>query len=69
MKLAQFLQLDNFSQNKKLSSSGLTLWEIIAICWQVGTDAGSYSEFLQGFVFNCHSGFVVLIFCTLWLSM
>jgi hypothetical protein len=68
MKLAQVLQLNNFSQNTKLCSSELTLWKISAFCWQVGTDAMSYSEFLQDFVFICCSGFVELIFCTLMLS-
>jgi len=39
MKLAQVLQLDNFSQNTVLCSSELTLWKISAFYWQVGTDA------------------------------
>ena len=70
MKLAQVLQLDNFSQNTKLcSSSELTLWKISAFCWQVGADAASYSEFWQDFIFICCSGFVILIFCTVMLSL
>jgi hypothetical protein len=69
MKLAQVLQLDSFSQNTKLCSSEVRLWKISAFCWQVGTDAGSYSTFLQDFVFICYSGFVVLIFCTLMLNL
>jgi hypothetical protein len=69
MKLAYFLQLDSFPCNIKLCSSELTLWKISAFCWQDGTDAETYSEFLQDFVFNCCGGFVILIYCILWLSM